>query len=699
MTALVHAALTARKSAREAFGWLTAAGLGLLVLLGLFRERERLGLEHVVVGLAWAVVLGARLGKRAQSGTTQLTAGWLTVEVGLLLLVALHAGLQTFGGLQSPLYPIVYAFVAFVSAFAKRSVAHVLLLCTLAFEVALHFLTEPVHDPERLTVHTALIALFGLINLVFTQAEISRVRVVSERALRDEQQRVRDDARVFRLVATPTESGVGDEDRLTRSSVEEAHQALFFNLDLLKRTMALHSCVLLLCDDAGQKLKVAELTSDSDDLAPGPFSLAAGAVGAAYQRGLTMNLEHLRPGYAGICYYQGAAQVRSFIAIPVREGNTVRGVLCADRLEDKPFSPAEEELLKAAISHLQRTLENERVFLQLERSKREHAVLRKAAQALGSALTEQAVLDAALGATADIASYDLAVVTQYDAATSTHCVRKAVGEGAEELRTLSFRDNASLTAMAVKNRHYLPYRGEFDPQSQVVYTRKASLSGMQSLLILPLVVRDVAIGTLALAARRSEAFGGHVRPALSALASQLAVALSNAESVRRLEELATTDGLTGCFNKRYFNEQLKSKLSAAERFGRKLSLIITDLDHFKVVNDTYGHATGDVVIRELGAILMRLKRQTDVVARFGGEEFCLLCEETDAAGAAQLAERVRVELERTDFETELGKLKVTCSLGVATFPLSAGSRSALFEAADRALYRAKQSGRNRVSLG
>src|SRR5205085_10956644 len=240
------------------------------------------------------------------------------------------------------------------------------------------------------------------------------------------------------------------------------------------------------------------------------------------------------------------------------------------------------------------------------------------------------------------------------------------------------RDNTSLTAMAIKNRHYLPYRCEFDAMSQVVYTRKANLNGMESLLILPLLVREAAIGTLALAARRPGAFGAQVRPALAALAAQLAVALSNADSVRRLEELATTDGLTGCFNKRYFNEQLKAKLSAAERFSRKLSLIIADIDHFKLVNDTHGHATGDVVIRELGAILGRLKRETDIVARFGGEEFCLLCEETDANGAALLAERVRQELERTAFETEIGKLKVTCSLGVATYPEHARSRETLF---------------------
>jgi diguanylate cyclase (GGDEF)-like protein len=230
----------------------------------------------------------------------------------------------------------------------------------------------------------------------------------------------------------------------------------------------------------------------------------------------------------------------------------------------------------------------------------------------------------------------------------------------------------------------------------VLYTRKANLTGMQSLLVLPLVVREIAIGTLALAAKRPDAFGSAVRPTLCALANQLAVALSNAASVRRLEELATTDGLTGCFNKRHFHDELTARLTAAERFGRQLSLLVVDLDHFKTVNDTYGHATGDTVLRELGTLLRRLGRETDVVARFGGEEFCVLCEETDARGAFQLAERARAELAATEISTELGALRVTCSIGVATFPEHARDKQELFEAADRALYSAKRDGRNRV---
>jgi two-component system, cell cycle response regulator len=700
MTALVQAALTVQRGARGSFGYLAAGCLAVLVLGGFFRNRVGFGFEHVMLAAVLATVLGIRLAAvlREQRDPARRRS-WLELELGVLLLCAAHAVLQVFGGLQGGLYPLIYALMAFVGAFAERSVARLLVLAAIGFEAAIQFHTEALSDPKLFVLHASLLSVFGLLNPVLTQAEISRVRLQNRRELRDEKARVQNDARLFRLAATGTASPVSDEERMTRSGVEEVHQTLFFTLDLLRHTLGLHSAVLLMVDEASQRLRIVEWASSSDEIASGTFSAATGAVGAVYQRGVTMNLERLRPGYDGICYYRQPAGISAFIAVPVRDGGTVRGVLCADRRHDQPFSQPEDALLEHAALQLMRALENQRLFVQLSRSKREHAVLARVSQSLGAARTEREVFQAVLDAAAEIAPYDLAAVTRYDPDTEVHCVRWATGEGAGRLLNLRFRDNASLAAMAVKNHHYLPYRGEFDPASQVVYTRKANLDGMQSLLILPLLVRDGAIGTLAFAARPREAFGEHLRPALSALASQLAVALSNVESVQRLEELATTDGLTGCFNKRYFNEHFQAKLSAAERFGRKLSLIITDIDHFKLVNDTYGHATGDTVIRELGAVLGRLKRQTDIVARFGGEEFCLLCEETDAAGATRLAERVRLELEATTFETEVGKLQVTCSLGVATYPDHARTLEALFEASDRALYKAKHAGRNLVCVG
>jgi diguanylate cyclase (GGDEF)-like protein len=165
--------------------------------------------------------------------------------------------------------------------------------------------------------------------------------------------------------------------------------------------------------------------------------------------------------------------------------------------------------------------------------------------------------------------------------------------------------------------------------------------------------------------------------------------------VRRLEELATRDGLTGVYNKRAMLEMVESKLAAATRFSRHLSVLVIDLDHFKAVNDSHGHDVGDVVLKGLGAILRKAKRATDVVARFGGEEFVVLCEQTDAEGAMLLAERVREELARTAFPAPAGPIQVTCSVGLATFPDAGGDWETLFRAADEALYVSKRSGRDR----
>jgi diguanylate cyclase (GGDEF)-like protein len=369
---------------------------------------------------------------------------------------------------------------------------------------------------------------------------------------------------------------------------------------------------------------------------------------------------------------------------------------CVDRVIDRAFGPEEEELLRDSTSHILRAFENERVFVQLESAKREQETLYRVSQALSTALTQDVVMELGLTAANEIAPHDFAAITEYQPEGRRHVVRRAAGERALDFQGLRFRDNASLTAMVVKNRHYLPYRGEFDSKQQVLFTKKAKLKAMESLLVLPLVAREEPIGTLIVAAKAPGAFGTSARETLQALANQLAVAMANARSVRLLEELATTDGLTGCLNKRALLDQMEQKLMAAQRFGRKLSLIVTDLDHFKAVNDTYGHAAGDRVLKELGEVLRRVKRETDIVARFGGEEFCVLCEETDVRGAQLLAERVREELEKTEVLTELGPLKVTASLGVATFPDHASTAADLFVQGDKALYEAKHRGRNQV---
>jgi diguanylate cyclase (GGDEF)-like protein len=149
-------------------------------------------------------------------------------------------------------------------------------------------------------------------------------------------------------------------------------------------------------------------------------------------------------------------------------------------------------------------------------------------------------------------------------------------------------------------------------------------------------------------------------------------------------------------NRRTFNAQLTARLREAQRYRRPLSLLLLDVDHFKKVNDTYGHPAGDAVLRGVAQLAQQQARETDLVARYGGEEMALVLPETDARGALVIAERIRATVAAAQHPTEQGALKVTLSVGVATWPGAGEDAAGLIESADRALYRAKQGGRNRV---
>jgi diguanylate cyclase (GGDEF)-like protein len=165
-----------------------------------------------------------------------------------------------------------------------------------------------------------------------------------------------------------------------------------------------------------------------------------------------------------------------------------------------------------------------------------------------------------------------------------------------------------------------------------------------------------------------------------------------------LYQLAVRDGLTEIFNKRKFGEELEREFQRSIRYARPLSLILFDLDHFKAVNDTHGHLCGDHVLQEAARLVARYLRPEQTLARVGGEEFAVLSPEMDAAGALQMAEKIRRQIEVTRFVFAGVPLSVTCSFGVAERRPSMKASQELFEAADRALYRAKGEGRNCVSV-
>jgi diguanylate cyclase (GGDEF)-like protein len=167
---------------------------------------------------------------------------------------------------------------------------------------------------------------------------------------------------------------------------------------------------------------------------------------------------------------------------------------------------------------------------------------------------------------------------------------------------------------------------------------------------------------------------------------------------QRLVQMNIRDGLTGVFNRRYLDHRLEVEFERFRRYGRRLAVVLVDIDHFKRVNDGLGHPAGDAVLVHLAGALVEAVRRSDVVARYGGEEFCCVLPETDLAGAATVAEKLRAAVQAMRHCWKGAELTLTVSMGVAESRDDMPGPEALVARADAALYAAKEGGRNRVVL-
>jgi diguanylate cyclase (GGDEF)-like protein len=476
-------------------------------------------------------------------------------------------------------------------------------------------------------------------------------------------------------------------------------RALAWLLATLKRSLGARTVALLWVDDEGERIKLKEVASDADDITEAPRLPTAGVLGAVLRDRQPLLVGATKPGQ--VPYYDSPRPGIALVAVPIIEGTHLRGILAADR--DVAFTEADRDLLADATAQVVRAVQTEQVFRAVERAKYEHERFYQATAMLGRALTPEQVMDTAFEAAAAIADYDVAIVALYEKERARHRVAAVrVRDGGvglvdpQQLANLEFKDNAGLASMVVKNRHYLPAGGEPREVSAPIFTRKVKIEDAKSLLVLPLIAADEAIGTLTLVARAEKRFASDVREMLAVIANQVAVSLQNGFLYKRMETMATTDGLTGLTNHRTFQQRFEDLLQRAKRHNGKVALLLCDIDHFKRVNDNYGHPIGDEVLRRVAKVLQDVPRKIDVPARYGGEEFAVLLDNVDVAQARTVAERLRVEISKLVIETDKGPLSVTESVGIAAFPDDGRDRATLVERADLALYHAKHAGRNRV---
>jgi diguanylate cyclase (GGDEF)-like protein len=264
---------------------------------------------------------------------------------------------------------------------------------------------------------------------------------------------------------------------------------------------------------------------------------------------------------------------------------------------------------------------------------------------------------------------------------------------------------ADLAACVSERRPSIQYCD--DPKLSAEEHAQMDEWGELSNMSLPLVYRDDVIGLVDVGeSRQMRRWTEDDKRVLQAIADQAAIAIVNARAYTLLAEQAVTDGLTGLFNHRHFDEHLRQEVATARRYGQELSLVMIDVDDFKAFNDRFGHPQGDRVLVELAEIFRYCTRtDVDLLARYGGDEFTMILPQAKASGpeptaARNVAERVSAAIREHRFESAKGRrdVAVTVSIGVAGIGLGGYTHEELLSSADKALYLAKHQGKDRVSV-
>src|SRR6202034_2109609 len=217
-----------------------------------------------------------------------------------------------------------------------------------------------------------------------------------------------------------------------------------------------------------------------------------------------------------------------------------------------------------------------------------------------------------------------------------------------------------------------------------------------SRMCIPLVSFGQTLGVLALDSAKTDAFRDGDQQSLESVADICATAIQNAHYVDRVKQLAYLDGLTGIFNRRFFELRIMEEIERARRYGTGMAVIMADIDQFKRLNDEFGHLLGDEVLRQVSSLFHQQLRKIDVVCRYGGEEFAILLTQITTHQAMAIAEKLRRLVESFQFPGV--PRTITISAGIAAFPAHGKTRDEMVRADDSGLYAAKQAGRNRVCL-
>ncbi len=614
-------------------------------------------------------------------------------ELALLLLLTCGVNLvvQLTGGARSYWQGLYLVLGGLASVAFSRRLVVVMVAAVLSLEIANAFFHPgtPVTDLMRVAM------LFLLAVVGFNYME----RAERERAERAEDRLLRLDAGLRQLEGPDEDEAISplseDGRRVQRAEHLQKLEIHLTPLLVLARTGTQAADAVLLQVSADESSFWVRLGArPKDDLESGRFALRGSILAEVLRSDREVALA-ITGDSPRLPWIPKTETVSSLVLVPIRIWDEPPWILVVHHESPEHFDSERRELLTSVAQQMKETqaLFRQKALLSVEEL--ELKGLLKASEGLSATTRLAELLDHMVAYARDVSRFETCAVCLQEEGKDHFSVVVAEGYRKDLLGSRFPLESATWAGWILRAREDpLAIRMERRSGMPILDPKERSNAGA-SFLAVPLKVQKRVSGALLLT-RKGDSFTARELRLLRIYCNQAAVVLENAIVHERVQNLAATDGLTGLFNRRYFDSAFARELSRCDRSSSSLALLIADVDHFKSFNDTYGHAMGDLVLKKVAGILAGAIRKGDVLARFGGEEFVVILPNVTAKGALESAERLRESVEAAPIHPGGPRKQVTVSIGAALFPADAADSESLLRAADEALYEAKHLGRNQV---
>ncbi len=696
--------------------------------LGLFLSQDPFGL-FMMFWLAGYVLLAFSIFYASFVSSDQLKAiPYITLGVILLNFVV-----QLTGGIHSSLWPAYFLFAVLIAVFFEHPLGKTYAAIGLILGIETANLLAPKQTQAfRWEVYAGYALSLAGVSLV-TAHIMNRVRS-KEQQVREAHEQLLARADAYDPLSAETRLDDDNRQLASVSAGREQESAFAGLIDLIYTFIPAHTYALFLKEQLGKetafvlKARRSELAEHSLLAVGGkltPDSILNGC--ARYTQPQCQSDRD--PSLGRLGYYTQLIPVRSLLVIPILQDNETIGVLAVDSLEAGAFSLEQQDMLSRFTPFFLQIIDKIQLSQDLDMRAKHFKEFHNMSTVLNSSLELSEILARLAKEIKVIVPHDFCVFVQFDDKNKDAVLVHQSGAVTikEEKPSLTSRIKSALTPGAAgcapeeqrfpveksailsqllrqwEQGQSAPYHfpdpggqgreiGLFDETTRLTQP-------LRSLSCWRLAAGKKFIGAFFIGAVQANAFSEYQRGFLDTLMNQVAVVMDNVLLHERLKNMALHDGLTGLLNHRTFMEKMDEAFGLLDRGEyQNFSLLFFDIDHFKKVNDEHGHPVGDIALKAVANVLRQTARTIDFVARYGGEEFAIGMVGADAAGARQMAERIRKTVESTVITAGAITLKKTVSIGVASHDSGCGRKETLIARADQALYHAKETGRNKVCL-